>query len=222
MVGGGRLKTLALIVRKPGTTRDAFRAHYEDAHAPLALPQMSGLLRYVRHHVREELHGTAGFDVATSFVYRDAAAVRGVIARLASPAGAAVLRDELTFMDKPRNCFFEVREQSELGARATPAALHCIAFVKRPAEQGAEAFAAEFAARGLPTLREAVRGLCWSLQHETLATFGEPTWDAVVQLHADADAGLEKWAAGEERTGARAVAVSVSEHETAISPGGIP
>ncbi len=222
MVGGGRLKTLALIVRKPGTTRDAFRAHYEDAHAPLALPLMSGLLRYVRNHVQEELHGTAGFDVATSFVYRDAAAVRGVIARLASPAGAAVQRDERTFMDKPRNRFFEVREQSELGARAAPAALHCIAFVKRPAEQGADAFAAEFAARALPTLCDAVCGLRWSLHDEVLATLGEPAWDAVVQLHADADAGLASWASREERTGACVVAVRVSEHETAIPAGGVP
>lgn len=216
------MKTLALIVRKPGITRDAFRAHYEDAHAPLALPLMSGLLRYARHHVREELHGAAGFDVATSFAYRDAADVRGVIARIASPVGDAVLRDELTFMDKPRNRFFEVREQSEFGTHASPAALHCIAFAKRPAEQGAQAFAAEFASRDLPTLRDAVGGLRWSLHHEALATFGEPAWDAVIQLHADADAGLAAWAALAERTGARAIVVRVREHESALPTGGVP
>ncbi len=216
------MKTLALIVRKPGLTRDAFRTHYEEQHAPLALPLMSGLVHYARHHVLEELYGAVGFDVATSFAYRDALALQEVIARLAGPAGDTVLRDELTFMDKPRNRFFEVRERSQLGMRETPAALHCIAFLKRPAEQGAGEFAAELASRGLPELRDALRGLHWYSHHDALASFGAPAWDAVIQLHADVDAGLASWAARAERASARVTIVRVSEHETALVAGGVP
>jgi len=216
------VKTLALIVRKPGATRDAFRAHYEAVHAPLGLSVMSGLVRYVRHHVREELHGTVGFDVVTSFTYRDAAALRAVIARLASPAGDAVLRDELDFMDEPRNRFFAVREASERGARDRSAAPQCIALVKRAAGHGADAFAADFAARALPALHDAVRELRWSLHQEALATFGEPPYDSVVQLHARADAGLAGWCTELERAGARVALVRVSEHETPLPAGGVP
>jgi EthD domain len=215
------VKTLALIARKPGLAREEFRAHYEQVHAPLGLTVMRGLVRYVRHHVREELYGAAGFDAATSFAYRDAAALEGVIARLASPAGDAVRRDELTFMDKPRNRFFAVREAAETGARDRSAALQCIALVKRAAEQGADDFAAAFASRALSALGDATRGLRWCLQHEALATFGEPPYDAAVQLHADADAGLAAWCAAREREGARAVLVRVSEHETPLPPGGV-
>jgi uncharacterized protein (TIGR02118 family) len=217
------MKTLALIVRKPGISRAAFRTHYEEVHAPLALPLMSGLMRYVRHHVREELHGAAGFDVVTAFTYRDEAALRGVITRLAAPTGDALLRDELSFMHKPQNRFFAVREVAEQGSRAgAPPALACIALVKRPAQRDAAAFARDFSQRALPELRDAVRGLRWSLHHEALPMFGEPPFDAVTQLHADAGVRLEEWARAREAEGARVAIVSVSEGETPIPPGGVP
>ena len=46
------IRTLSLIKRRPDITRDAFREHYETVHAPLALPFMDGLERYVRYHPR--------------------------------------------------------------------------------------------------------------------------------------------------------------------------
>jgi hypothetical protein len=215
------MKTLALLARKPGITREAFRAHYEQVHAPLGLGVLTGLRRYVRHHVREELHGVAGFDVVTSFAYRDEAALRTVIARLAAPGGDAVLRDELTFMDKPRNRFFAVREVAERGAPDRAAELQGIALVKRAPAQDARAFAADFAARALPALYDAVRELRWSLHHDALATFGEPPYDAALQLHARADAGLAAWCREYEDEGARVVLVRVSEHETSLPAGGL-
>ena len=216
------MKTLALIVRKPGTTRAEFREHYERVHAPLALGVMSGLVRYVRLHVEEELYGAAGFDVATSFTYRDEAALRSVIARLATPAGDAVLRDELRFMDKSRNRFFAVRELAEHGSRAAARGFQALALVRRAAGQGAADFAAGFAARTLPALRTAVRELRWCAHCEALTTFGEPPFDAAIQLQADGDLALAAWCAERERVGERAVAVRVSAWETALPLGGIP
>ncbi len=216
------MKTLALIVRKPGTTRDAFRAHYEGVHAPLGLGVMSGLVRYVRHHVRDALHGEVAFDVATRFAYRDAAALEAVIARLATPAGAAVRADELTFMDKPRNRFFAVRDAAERGARDRAAPLQALALVKRADGQGAGDFAADFAARALPALRDATSGLRWCLHHEALATFGEPPWDAVVQLHAASAPALAAWCAARESEGARVAVARVTEHETPLPADGLP
>ncbi len=215
------MRTLALIVRKPGLTREQFRTHYEEVHAPLGLTVMHGLTRYVRHHVREKIAGAARFDVATSFTYRDAEALDAVIERLGSPAGDSVLRDELSFMDKPRNRFFAVREATESGARARSASLQCIALVKRAAGQGAGEFAEVFARQGLPALRDAVDGLRWCSHLESLARFGEPPFDAVVQLHATADAGLATWCAAREREGAHSVVVRVSEHESPLPQGGV-
>ncbi|HEU4429822.1 MAG TPA: EthD domain-containing protein [Myxococcota bacterium] len=217
------MKTLALIVRKPEISRDAFRAHYEEVHAPLALPLLSGLVRYVRHYVQQDLHGASGFDVMTAFTYRDEAALRRVITRLASPTGDALLRDELSFMHKPQNRFFAAREVAEQGARGSaPPPLACTVLAKRaPAQREAAAFAREFARRALPDLRDAVRGLRWSLHHEALALFGEVPFDVVTQLHADAAGALEDWARAREREGARVVIVSVNERETRIPPGGV-
>jgi uncharacterized protein (TIGR02118 family) len=222
VVDGRRVKTLALIVRKPGTTRAEFREHYERLHAPLALGVMGGLVRYVRHHVEEELYGAGGFDVATCFTYRDEAALRCVIARLATPAGDAVRRDELRFMDKPRNRFFAVRALAEHGTRAPASGLQALALVRRAVGQGAADFAAGFSARALPALRDAVRGLRWVLHDEALPTFGEPPWDAAIQLHATGDVALAAWCAERERAGERAVAVRVSDWETALPVGGVP
>jgi len=215
------VKTLALIARKPGLTREEFRRHYETKHAPLALPLMSGLLRYVRHHVVEEISGVAGFDVMTSFTYRDAAALEGVLARLATRAGEAVRRDEVAFMDKPRNRFFAVRDVAETGNREGSSALQCLALVTRAAEQSPTAFAAEFASHALPEFHDAVRGLRWSLHHESLPSFGEPPCDAVVLLHADRGEALAAWCASREREGTRVTLVRVREHETELPPGGV-
>jgi len=213
------VKTLALIVRKPGLSREAFRAHYEEVHAPLALPLLEGLVRYVRHYVQQDLHGASGLDVVTAFTYRDEAALRGVITRLASPTGDVLLRDELSFMHKPQNRFFAAREVAEHGSREGAPPLACIVLAKRaPAQRDSAAFAREFARRALPDLRDAALGLRWSLHHEALAVFGEPPFDVVTQLHAEAAGRLEEWARAREAEGARIVIVSVSESTTPIPP----
>jgi uncharacterized protein (TIGR02118 family) len=103
------IRSLALIVRRPDLTRRNFRDHYEDVHAPLALPYMRGLKHYLRNHVAEELNGIEpGFDVMTEFSYERAEDVAHIVNLLQSPEGEPILRDELTFMDKARNTFFAI------------------------------------------------------------------------------------------------------------------
>lgn len=216
------MKTIALLVRHPALTRAAFRSHYESVHAPLALSVMSGLQRYVRHHVTEDVHGAPGFDVVSTFQYRDLAAMQGVVTRLASPAGDTILRDELKFMDKARNRFFPVREASEIGARDRGAPLQLVAFVRRHEQQAAGDFAADFAARGLLDLRDAVSGLRWLLHHESIPGAATELYDAAVQIHAAAGAGLPDWCAAREHEGNRVVVVRVEEHETPLPAGGLP
>src|SRR5215470_17646917 len=130
------MKTLALIARRPDTSRDSFRDHYEDVHAPLAVRTLlEGTTRYVRHHLRDELFGRPAFDVVTGFWYRDVAAAVEIMRRTETPAGDAIRRDELTFMDKPANTFFAVTEHVVRGAEDRGAGFAAVALVRRPAGQ---------------------------------------------------------------------------------------
>lgn len=101
------IRMLALLVRRPDLSRDAFRSHYEGQHAPLALPLLDGVRHYVRNHVAPGLDaGRCPFDVLSEFGYESQAAVTAVAARLDSERGEAIREDERRFMDKPRNRFF--------------------------------------------------------------------------------------------------------------------
>ena len=212
------MKTLALIARRPDITRDEFRDHYEEIHAPLAVRTLlEGTTRYVRHHVREELFGSPVFDVVTAFWYRDAAAAVEVMRRTETPAGEAIRRDELTFMNKPANTFFAVTEQVVRGAEQRAAALSVIALVRRPLGEDAARFAPTYESEQVPRLLDATRAPSWCLQNRALR-FGaaDPAFDAVTQVQAAADTGLAQWAKELAATGAGVVLVAVSEHETAL------
>lgn len=101
---------LSMLVRRPDFTRADFHAHYEQTHTPTALPLMAGIGHYVRNHVGEVLSGEdPPFDTLSEFAYTNLEVLQQNIATMDSPRGAAVRADELTFMDKPRNHFFEVR-----------------------------------------------------------------------------------------------------------------
>ena len=103
------MRTLALLVRRPDLTRYAFRNHYEDTHVKLAEPLLDEATHYVRNHVQSVVVGTSvAFDVLSEFGYPSAVELGRLTQRLASAEGAAIQQDELRFMDKPRNRFFEL------------------------------------------------------------------------------------------------------------------
>jgi len=116
--------TIALIARKAGTSRDAFRDHYEDVHAPLALPLLGdGLRHYVRNHVREVLAGRgANFDVLSEFGYAGSRDLEEVGEMLASERGKVILDDEQSFMDKASNTYFGVQLLGRSGSPPDPSA----------------------------------------------------------------------------------------------------
>ena len=214
------IRVLAFLVRRPDLSRDAFRAHYEGVHVPTALPLLAGVSRYVRHHVREELHGRPGFDCMTALEYRDLAAMDRLRARLEGPEGEAVRSDELRFMDKPRNAFFPVEAVRGSGAaRAAPAPAELLVCVSRPAGAAPEAFRARFAEECLPALRAALGrpAACRPQWASAGPTRGEG-YDAVVELGAAGADAIPAWAAELEGSGARVVAVRVSAHATALPP----
>jgi len=212
------MKTLALIKRRSDTTRDAFRDHYEQVHAPLAIDTLlEGVARYVRYHLREEIFGEPGFDVVTGFWYRGVEAALDVQRRLTGPEGERILQDELTFMDKPANTFFPVTEHPVAGKQDPEAGLRAIAMARAPAGVGVAEFVGRYEADRVPALLDAVREPRWCLQQRAVRIGAErPAFDVVTQLHAQGDAGLAAWARDLEGAGARVVVASVSEHESEL------
>jgi len=95
------IKSISLIRRKPGSTREEFMRHYEEVHAPLALRCLPGLKKYVRNYVVGDVFGApADFDVVSEFWYDSAEDVKAALAFYDSPAGQVLRDDELLFMDK--------------------------------------------------------------------------------------------------------------------------
>jgi EthD domain-containing protein len=212
------MKTLALIARRRDISRDAFRDHYEQIHAPLAVRTLlEGTTRYVRNHLREELYGRAAFDVVSAFWYRDVAAAIEVMRRTDTPVGEPIRRDELTFMDKPANTFFAVAEHPVRGEEDRDARLRAVALVRRPAGADAREFLVAYEKEQLPLLLDAVREPTWCLQNRAVrAGAGEPAFDAVTQIHAAGDAGLARWASAFTETGTSVLVAIVSEHESEL------
>ena len=89
---------LALIVRRPDIDRREFRDHYEDIHAPLALPYMKGLRAYQRNHIQVALDGVEPpFDVLSQFAYEsvESAALSKRIPATGFPSSSDRLRSWL-------------------------------------------------------------------------------------------------------------------------------
>jgi hypothetical protein len=205
------IRVLAFMRRLPGVTRDAFREHYEAIHVPIALPFLTGTAGYVRHHVREEIHGAPDFDCMTRFDYPDGATVKAVFEQTEGPQADAIRRDERTFMDKPAIVFFPVEEAEGWGTPG-PEANRLLVCVRRPEAEEAAAFRARVQAGALPALR-------------SLAGWCRPQWalggleqgrgfDLVAQL-GEASAGeVAGWARGLAAKGASVIAARVSVHET--------
>ena len=212
------IRVLAFIRRLPGVSRDAFRSHYEEVHVGMALPSLEGIVRYVRHHLREEIHGAPGFDCMTRFDYRDAAAVRATLARLAGPQGDAIRRDELAFMDAPANVFFAVETAPVGGETAScTGSARLLVCVRRPAGEDPARFRARFSDDSLPALRAAALDARWCLPQWALPGVAQGAgFDVVTELGAAGAGEVARWARALEAEGADVIAMRVSVHETRV------
>jgi hypothetical protein len=61
------IKIMLLVNRGPGISAEAFRAHYEQNHAPLAASHLRHLVRYVRNYVVDKFREDFQCDVVTEF-----------------------------------------------------------------------------------------------------------------------------------------------------------
>jgi uncharacterized protein (TIGR02118 family) len=102
------IKFVALIKRKEGLTRQEFRDHYENVHAPLAM-ECYGFSHYVRNYVvTVEGAPDSGFDVVTEFAFADRAASDKAAAFDSSPTAKIVREDEARFIAINQSFVFPV------------------------------------------------------------------------------------------------------------------
>ena len=238
------IKTLALIKRRPDLDRAEFRNHYETSHAPLALPHMKGLMRYVRYHIEEDLLGDVGevdFDVLSAFWYRDAESIAAMMEVLAGEAGKPILADELKFMDKPANVFFPVSESWLQNGEEGESQIFIL--VAKPETVSRYDCAVRLLRELFPELLEGFESVEFALVRDAFpldpADPADPSdsgndgnrgenseavrakslpWNAVLQVRAQDYAGLEEWAGRAVEEGYRVVAVRARRFETTDLP----
>ncbi len=109
------IKSMTLIKRKPGLSREEFIKHYEEVHAPLALKHFPTFKRYVRNYVIT-LPGAEEpeFDCITEIWFGDiegAMAVTEALGDYKTEIGRVFLDDEEKFMDRGSRVSFLVDER---------------------------------------------------------------------------------------------------------------
>lgn len=104
-------KLMVFVKRKEGTTTEAFRAHYESTHAPLALANMTGLSRYVRNYpCAMPGQPEPRYDCVVEMWFDSAEALATTTAWMRSEAGKILAADEELFMDRSSMTAFMVDE----------------------------------------------------------------------------------------------------------------
>ncbi|MFO8010896.1 MAG: EthD domain-containing protein [Dehalococcoidia bacterium] len=106
------IKTIALLKRKPGISREEFARHYEEVHAPMAIKLLTVFRKYVRNHV-VEVPGVEGpdFDCVSEFWFDSVEDAMEVQEILQSDAARELREDEASFIDSSKTVSFMVDER---------------------------------------------------------------------------------------------------------------
>lgn len=113
------LKLLSVKTRLPGTTRAAFRRHYEERHVPLGLGFIDRFRwrKYARNHVVAVQAGAVDFDCLTEFWFGSPADHEATRAFAATPEFRVLDEDDERFLDVTRRLSFPLEEHSIAGDR---------------------------------------------------------------------------------------------------------
>ncbi len=141
------IKILSLKTRREGTTREAFRHHYETRHVPLGLGFLDRFRwrRYVRNHVVAVRAGRVDFDCLTEFWVRDRADQEATRAFVLEPAFRVLDEDDARFLDVGRRFSCELDERFVVGGHGAgdpPGTRRLMALFTRPAASDPARFAA--------------------------------------------------------------------------------
>lgn len=131
------IKLLSVKTRRPDSTREAFRRHYEEWHVPLGLGFIERFRwrRYVRNHVVAVHRGSVDFDCLTEFWFASRADQESTRAFAATPEFRIFDEDDLRFLDVSRRFSCELAESVVAGPlpeRARPGSRKLAALFSRP------------------------------------------------------------------------------------------
>ena len=108
------LTMITLLKRRPGMSREEFRAYYESNHRVIGEKVLGG---YATRYVRRFLEPTDGidqdhdFDVVMEIDFPDAATRDACFAAIGEPETLAmIIEDEEKLLDRSRNRTFSVTE----------------------------------------------------------------------------------------------------------------
>ncbi|MEZ4334360.1 MAG: EthD domain-containing protein [Myxococcota bacterium] len=163
------VKLLSVKTRRSGSTRAAFRRHYEERHVPLGLGFIDRFRwrKYVRNHVLDVASGEVDFDCLTEFWFATRAD-QASTARFAATDEFRVLdEDDRRFLDVDRRLACELGEAVLAGERPPcdpPGTRRVAALFSLPAgrlEGGGEAFVAAVERDARSLAAEAVAAGGW-------------------------------------------------------------
>lgn len=140
------IKLLSVKTCRPGSTREAFRQHYENRHIPLGLGFIDRFRwrKYVRNHVVAVHSGQVDFDCLTEFWFASREDQESTRTFAASPAFRVLDEDDARFLDVTRRLSFELEERLVAGERPVVDAAgtrRVAAIFSRPESIGVEDFA---------------------------------------------------------------------------------
>ncbi len=152
------IKILSVKTRREGTTREAFRRHYEQRHVPLGLGFLDRFRwrRYVRNHVLAVRSGRVDFDCLTEFWVASRADQESTRAFVLEPGFRVLDEDDARFLDVGRRFSCELAEEFVAGghdAGDPPGTRRLMAIFARPASSDP--------ARFVQSIGAAVRAGAW-------------------------------------------------------------
>lgn len=104
------VKWMLFVRRKPGISAEAFRDHYENVHAPLAMSLLP-IRRYVRNYLLPNAHvPEPPYDVVTEFWFDSEADAEATRAWYAADKTERLQKDEMTFMDRSSIMVYDAEE----------------------------------------------------------------------------------------------------------------
>ena len=115
------VQLVLLIKRKPGMTKEEFKAHYENSHAPMAMRHMGHLVKDYRRNYTAKEYALPG-QKASGLVTQYDAITRITIAsdedfdeffRIANSPGIAeeFIEDEFAHLDRDQVVFFKCYQE---------------------------------------------------------------------------------------------------------------
>jgi len=179
------IKTIALINRKEGISREEFARHYEEVHAPLALKYLKSIRHYARNHIVSALvEAKLPFDCVSQFWFETIEDAMKVQEFSQSEEGQVLRDDEVTFLDNDKTLSFLVDERSSgLEETFVPSeTVKAIAIIKKKPGLTREEFIDHYESSHAPLIMKHSTGLFSYIRNYTVPMGDEPQFDSLTEM----------------------------------------